>query len=563
MNKYLVSTALASLFLLPTFTTAQVERLPGVIDRNLPEDVEIPESYSLDSEQQSPIGDKPTEDSIAEALEEIGTFDTITFSGNTVISDQKIQNLIDPYLNRPLNELDLATLKFDIKNIFFQEGYILVKVVTPPQDVTDGSLEIFIYEARIGDLYIKENDVLNPYVANALAERINKGDVFQESNTESMVNDINDLKNIQATLNLQPGKEFGTSDLYLTLDETYENKQSFSVDNYGSELTGTGVATAHLEYSNLFNFGETFSSDFRYSDQDLMSIAVGVDTPIGYRNLMLELDYLYSENDIGDRLAALDASGESNVFNAAISSTVVNGLKSKAVVRVGIEAREHKSFLVNTVDTKDDIRQLYVGGSYLHRADNAVFYTAATLKRGIDAFGASQKGDTLASRTAGNPEALIFRPVFVSNIRTSSSTFEPLNGILKLSATGQFASDTLLSSDLFVIGGYGSVRGFEPAQETGESGLQFSVEYQYPALQNEHFSLSVGPFFDGGTVSNRVSGSSADNTLYSTGVGAEISGLSNYIEDAKVRLDWATPVGDYASPEVEGSTFYFRLSKEI
>jgi hemolysin activation/secretion protein len=137
------------------------------------------------------------------------------------------------------------------------------------------------------------------------------------------------------------------------------------------------------------------------------------------------------------------------------------------------------------------------------------------------------------------------------------------NGTLKLLATGQITDHTLLSSDLFVLGGMGSVRGFEPAQETGENGYQFTVEYlhELPFDSNSVWKMRAGPFIDGGAVYNRVAGSVEDTHLYSTGITFEATGNLVPQGNTKFRLDWAKPLGDYDSAEVEGQTFYASLTQ--
>jgi len=49
-----------------------------------------------------------------------------------------------------------------------------------------------------------------------------------------------------------------------------------------------------------------------------------------------------------------------------------------------------------------------------------------------------------------------------------------------------------LSSDLFAIGGHGSVRGFDPAESTGEHGLSLSREYAHVFDSVSGWSLEAG-----------------------------------------------------------------------
>src|SRR5262249_26504208 len=79
-------------------------------------------------------------------------------------------------------------------------------------------------------------------------------------------------------------------------------------------------------------------------------------------------------------------------------------------------------------------------------------------------------GRPLASVPGGYPAPTISRGTVFA--RQNPWT----NGSIKGLLTGQYSGNTLLASDLFSIGGYGSVRGFQPAESTGNSGLQTSIE---------------------------------------------------------------------------------------
>src|SRR5205823_2769844 len=150
--------------------------------------------------------------------------------------------------------------------------------------------------------------------------------------------------------------------------------------------------------------------------------------------------------------------------------------------------------------------------SYLLRLPSTTVYAALQLSEGVSAFGGSSEGDDLLSRD-GNPDAFILRPTLFArqNLWT--------NGSIKGLVSGQYSGDALLASDLFAIGGYGSVRGFEPAEETGESGVQVSLELDQTVFQREGWSISVGPWFDGGWVWNKLEAAAQDDALYAVGGG--------------------------------------------
>lgn len=547
--------AVTTVFVSTAAHAAPEQRLPGVIDKPLPA-IKIPADRALGVVPRSELDPMlPAPKAKGDAI--IATLNAIDFEGNKVVSDEELQAIAKDYIGRPISNQDVAELKYEVTREYYTQGYILVRVVTPEQSLSKGVLKVKVYEAGVGNVQIQNPGVLNETVTNAFTGRLEKGQVFSERNVESVVSDLNDLPGIRSSLNLRAGREFKTTDLNLALSEADEDTQRVYVDNYGSELTGQTVATVHLEKSNFFNLGEKFSTDLRKSNDELWSVNVGASTPIALSNIMLDLNYLHSENEIGDRLANLNADGETDSFTAGLSSHLLNTRLWRWDLAGGLEARNHQSHDI-TQDTNDDIRQLFLTTSVVHNNAGYVVYAATTIRKGINGLGASQKGDVLNSRAGGDPEATLLQPLFFANVKSPIT-----DGDFKLQASGQVASATLLSSDLFAIGGYGSVRGFEPAQETGEAGWQFNLEYNHnlPINVDEDVKFRAGPFVDGAAVYNRIAGSVEDTHLYSAGLGFEANAKLLPVGDTRLRLDWAHTLGDYTSAQVNDDVYYFRITQ--
>lgn len=547
--------ALAAAIVPQSLHAADGRQLPGVIDRTLP-NFTIPEAPK---EETQPLQEPPVMEQVPGQNEVVTTLKGINFAGNTVISTEELQLATAGYINRQLTRKDLAQLKYDVTKMFYDRGYILVKATTPPQDLSDGTLDVQIYEARIGENIVHDNNALNPVVTKAFAARVTKGKVFHESDAESMITDVDDLPNVDASVTLKPGNEFGTTDLHITTDNADEDVNYVQLDNYGSKYTGRNVFTGYLEKSNLLNFGETFNFTGRISDGGLWSAKVGADTPIALHNIHLETSYLHSENDIRDRYTGgIEQEGESDIVTAGLRSDLLNTRENKITLRSGFEVRDHDYFVNNQTQSSDNITQFYVEPSYLHRQSTSVWYGAVKVSKGIAWLDASEEGDLRLSRP-GNPQAYRAEPVLLANYRVQDS------GTLKFVGTGQVASDTLLSSDLFILGGYGSVRGFQPAQEIGEAGWQFSIEYLHDIPANEDWSLGAGPFLDGGAVYNRLpaSVSGVQNThLYSAGLGFQATTEFLKNADTTFRVDWAHTLGDYDG-DVASDALYLKAYQEF
>jgi hemolysin activation/secretion protein len=105
------------------------------------------------------------------------------------------------------------------------------------------------------------------------------------------------------------------------------------------------------------------------------------------------------------------------------------------------------------------------------------------------------------------------------------------------------------------------VRGFEPAQETGENGVSFNIDYSHAFHSSDVWSVKAGPFFDGGWVGNRKEGSTLDSNLYSVGLGAEVSVKPFKFGESTLRFDWAHPVGSYKNDNIDNNSFYVRFTQ--
>ena len=462
--------------------------------------------------------------------------------------------MVAPYLNRKLTRGDLAQLKYDITRLYYEDGYILVRVVTPPQDLTKGALQIAIYEAKIEKI---ENNkgIVAQFIIDGITSEITPGTVFNESEVESMVRDIDDLPGVAAAVDLRPGTQLGTTDLDLALKQVKDFQQSVSVNNYGSKLTGEWLFNGNFQYGNVLGLGERYVLNVTGSNDSLFTIQGGIQTPIGLRNVILDTSYLFSNSDIGNAFATLGQNGQTNDFKIGLSSALLNTAKQKITVRVGFDARHLVSTIINgsTIQSSDTIREFSLDGTYLLRLPDTTVLTDLQLVQGCECLGSSTQGSPVASVLNGDPAATIFRGTFFGrqNLWT--------NGSIKGLLTGQYGADTLLASDLFSIGGYGSVRGFQPAQSTGNSGLQTSIELDQTVWQNGMWSIAVGPWFDGGWVWNSVPGAAIDSSLYSLGLGAELHTGVTTIGDTSVRFDWAHPVGTYRDTNVGSDTFYVQL----
>src|SRR4029077_10670805 len=392
--------ALGLCLALPSLALAQsaAGSPPGVSDRPVPQVPLPPPAAPL-----GPLGGTPTPETVPDANAPVPTIKQVVFSGLGVLSDGDLQPVVAPYLNRPLTRGDLAKMKDDIAKRYYEDGYILVRVVTPPnQDLTRGVLNVTVYEAKIDKVTVGKDAAVRPFITGAITSEVQPGEVFNESDVESMVRDLDDLHGAKASVNLAPGSQVGTTALDVHVDKTNDFNQFVSVNNYGSKLTGEWLVNAGLQWGNLLGLGELYNFNFTHSNDDLLTVSGGIQTPIGIKNIILDTSYLYSNSTVNGDLVNLGTDGTTDQFRIGLSSALLNTAKQKITVRVGFDAGHYQSDILNGMPNSDDkTRHFTLDGNYLLRLPNTTVYAALQLSQGVGIFDGSSEGDDLLSR-AGN-----------------------------------------------------------------------------------------------------------------------------------------------------------------
>ena len=77
---------------------------------------------------------------------------------------------------------------------------------------------------------------------------------------------------------------------------------------------------------------------------------------------------------------------------------------------------------------------------------------------------------------------------------------------------------------MYSIGGYGSVKGFEPSVAIGDSGYETSLEWKNSTFKNKTFNFTTGLFVDFATVfiNTPQSGESSLFRLFGSGASANL-----------------------------------------
>lgn len=459
------------------------------------------------------------------------------FQGNTLVPDEELAALLEPMAGRELTVLDLHTATLAIKLHYQAKGYLLVEAIVPPQEVTDGVVEIAIVEGRYGQVLLHNRSRLRDSVATAFFRSIVPGDVITAEPFERVTLLLSDVPGVEAEVDFAPGTEIGTADLHVTLRDgarsSGEAAFGFSGENPAQDASALWSVNVHnasgradevsvslgvggtarnlaIAYTIPTGTGMSYGVEYRDSRRKVDGVFTPLDIETWAQNVTLSARYVLRRTSTADR--KLDLS-----YEHVSSGREILGLVSRDV-------RHRLSAGVSgTASARQDRRVQYaVQGTY-----------GVSLPAGGD--------DSTYAKLTG----------------TYSYLYEPVPGTqLNVSANAQVALTGLDASERMDLGGAGGVRGHAPGVlgDTGVVGrLQVSRiagRVPLPGI------VQVTGFLDGGSVWLRSPGPAEAESQQRYGFGLGLSWTLP--RGGALSVDRAWPLGE-SKPNGSGGGWSIRF----
>lgn len=476
--------------------------------------------------------------------------------GSTVFSEADLAAVTDPFVGLEATLEDLLAIRTAVTELYVNNGYTTSGAFLPPQDITDGVIQIQVVEGelervdieglqRVRDAYVRDR------IIRATRTPVNLLDL--ETALQLLQQDPL-FRRLQAELTA--GSTPGRSILSVDLAEAraFFTRTSFAND----EPPGIGSTRAGLrvEHGNLTGWGDRLrlSSDIT---QGLNRYAANYTIPVSARNSTLSFTYNTSRSKvITDLFEAQNIRSTSFSAGLEYRQPIYRTPSTEFALTVGGLVRDSRSFVLGqpvslspgSVEGVSKVAALTFAQDWVQRQPTRVLSARSEFSWGVDAFNATVNDNTVDASflkwigqfqwVQGLPDDM----VFVARTAT------------------QLSFDPLLPLEKFSIGGVDTVRGYARNQLTTDNGIYGSLELRIPvaADPNGLGSIVVYPFFDVGKGWEATDSVDPD-TLVSTGLGLRW----DFNPRMSLQLDWGIPLNDVEqsgnSSAEEGFTFAFEI----
>ncbi len=451
---------------------------------------------------------------------------------------QEAMTLIAPsFIGQPVSRASLERIAMTVRLTLAQLGYPFVSAYLPPQDITEGWVQIVVQvsvaasEAKVDGAKYFSTNLYRAAIRQQPGQPINANELRED------VDWLNRNPFRYTSFVTAPGQEPGTTAIELRTQERFPLRGNVGYNNTGSLVSDEDRLTAGLAWGNAFGLGHQMSYQFSTSPDFKTSVAhsgsYAMDLPWRHS---LRLTGAYSEL-VGRVAAPLTLNGRS--WQVGLRYDIPLPKPRPNVTQnlsLGLDFKESdNNLLFATIPVTDNLT---------HVAQLALSYDLGFSDEfgrtdfGLNAFlspgGLTSRNDQRfydISRAGSHPDYAYVQ------LSASRQTRLPLD--LNWSARAQFQKSTanLLGSEQMAGGGSGSVRGYEEGEVYGDNGVLLSHELALPAFSlAERFgfkqpgdSLQLFGFQDFAVLwsTDRLAGERHYTDLHSIGVGCRYNVRQN------------------------------------
>ncbi|NJO12014.1 MAG: ShlB/FhaC/HecB family hemolysin secretion/activation protein, partial [Leptolyngbyaceae cyanobacterium SL_1_1] len=464
----------------------------------------------------------------------------IQVTGSTVFDPAVLEAAIAPFENQSLTLAELQQAADAITRLYLEAGYITSRAILPNQTITDGAVQISIIEGRLAEIQVEGSDRLRRYVRDRVALA-----GIQPLNQVRLEDQLRLLRadplfdNVEASL--RAGAGVGESILIVRVDEAEALAVELSADNYSPTSVGAERLSADIRYRNPAGLGdELFTSAYISSETGSEVYELGYRVPLNALNGTLQLRFAPSNFRIVDEDSigfALNVRGSADVYEASFRQPLIRTPRAELALSLGLRHRNGETLIADLIQQDNRVSVIQFGQDYVGRDLSGAWALRSQFSFGVDLFDA-----TIAS--SPDPDGQFFSWLGqIQRVQLLGS-----NHLLIVQGDLQFASDSLLGSEQFIIGGGQSIRGYSQNIRAGDNGFRVSVEDRITVQRDEGGNprIQVAPFVDMGAVWNRFSSTAAtsDNFLLGTGIGF----IVNLTPQWDTRLDFGVPLVELNDP---------------
>ena len=453
----------------------------------------------------------------------------VVIEGNTVLPPADLDAIAAPYEGREVTLEELFRLKDELTLAYLNAGYVNSGATLPDQDVSDGVVRFSIVEGALEAVDITGARQLSTAF---LEQRIRLG-----AGPPLNVNRLQDRLQLllqdptiaKLDAQLLPGSAPGLARLAVVVEE---REKRFSIEaraaNDQSPSIGANDGGLTFTWFNVLGRNDplVLTGDLT---EGLREASFYYSVPLTARDLRFHiLGQISSADVVDDDVEDLNIESSAKQLTVGFGMPIIDTTANRVGLDLSFNRERNRTYLLNepfsfspgTDDGRSDVSVLQFTQDWQNRGRRRAISMASTFNLGLPILGATDNGNR-------QPDGDFF--YWLGQGQLAHRLFSDRDQLV-VRGQAQIATDPLLASQQYSLGGIDTVRGYFTNEVVRDSGFSVGIEYRYPLLDlwdrerirgPDDMSLELVPFFDYGYGVNH-SGNSEDvdsDTLASLGLG--------------------------------------------
>lgn len=472
--------------------------------------------------------------------------------GNSLVAQEELDLVLAPFTGSGRDFGTVQQALEALEKAYAARGFNAVQVILPEQTLDSGAVHFTVVESRLANILVEGNRHFSDESYRRSLVSLVAG---ATPNFDAMVDNlrlINENPAKQASVVLRAGSADGEVDAVVRARDQSPVRYAMTFDNTGNAQTGPFRIGAAVQHANLFDRDHVVSFQAITSPLRARQVRIyglGYQVPAYSLNGTFGMFLGYSNVNSGQ------VSTAGGNFNIA-GSGIILGLRYTHLIpkrgdwehklSVGWDWRAYQSDVTIAGGTTKLVPDVTVQPlsltwqASLRKADSD-FSGYLSLVQNLP--GGNDANDTQFQKIGGRPGANALYQIVRYGFNYQKVFDGDWTGRVNL--TGQHTRQSLVTGEMFGIGGADSVRGFLEREHSNDKGHRGSLELYTPELGArllDGLRLRLLGFYDFGWV-KRIHPAAAE--IYSTGIASVGFGLRASVgNDLTMRLDFADVIDD-------------------
>jgi len=477
----------------------------------------------------------------------------VEISESAIFSESEIAEFKNLVSGKDVTAEDLNNLIYVINEQYKKKNCITAKAYMPVNNLEGGVLKIELLEAKIGDIKVEGNTFNRKFfLKSRLSQK--KDDVLDLKTLEEDLKLFNkNARSIQLSAKLEPGEEYGTSNVILKADEKCPYHFTASWDSFGRETTGLLRGGLMASADSLFGFQDRMLGAVSLARSSVTPF-VDYNIPINRKGTRVGASYMFGRSEVtSGQYKDNDIVAKTHLVSGYISHPLFDNEKFNLSLNSSINYKTADSDIYNFTYSKLDDYNISVGLGGRYNYNKGVLFASSYVTNGIirDKI---RSNDSYFFKYSGELYYIHYLPKGI---------------ILTARAGGQYSPQDIPFIEQYQIGGMSSVRGYSESLLLGPASYYASLEMLFPVpfLPREvkipfaknkfrlRDSVKLAVFCDNGAVFYHKESTKSANFLTSVGAGIRIA-ISKYLT---ARAYLGVPIMNRQYYDQAGARFHFDL----